>query len=144
MSQSSIYPIAPEWDWERNGALIPGICIGNVVCLSGQLAVGPDGMLVGEGDLIAQARQCLDNVRSILQRVGASMTDVVKITTYFACDLDESVAQRYWSVRSEYFGTHRPASTGVQVKALYTSQCLIELDIIAVVQQGDKARLAAS
>jgi enamine deaminase RidA (YjgF/YER057c/UK114 family) len=90
MFNNHIVSIRPEWDWEHAMPPAPAVRGGNTVYLSGQIALGSDGKLVGEGDLAAQAHQCFANIRAILQRAGGKMTDIVKLTTYFACELTES------------------------------------------------------
>ncbi|SAL78936.1 endoribonuclease L-PSP [Caballeronia choica] len=132
MFDNHIVSIRPEWEWEHAMPPAPAVRAGNTVYLSGQIALGPDGRLVGEGDLTAQAHQCFDNIRAILQRTGGKMTDIVKLTTYFACELTENVTAEYWAVRQRYFGAYKPASTGVQVDALIYPNVLLEIEAIAV------------
>lgn len=136
MTHPHITAIATGWDWEKDMPPAPGIKAGHTVYLSGQIALGPDGMLVGVGDLTAQARQCFENIRAILARAGGTMGDIVKMTTYFTSKLDEDVTREYWTVRHEVFGDYRPASTGVQVQALVLPECLIEIEAIAVLADG--------
>ncbi|MBC8635739.1 RidA family protein [Caballeronia sp. EK] len=132
MFNNHIVSIRPEWDWEHAMPPAPAVRGGNTVYLSGQIALGSDGKLVGEGDLAAQAHQCFANIRAILQRAGGKMTDIVKLTTYFACELTENVTAEYWAVRQQHFGAYKPASTGVQVDALIYPNVLIEIEAIAV------------
>ncbi|MCD6675207.1 MAG: RidA family protein [Burkholderiaceae bacterium] len=136
MAHPHITPIGESWDWEKDMPPAPGIRAGNTVYLSGQIALGSDGMLVGVGNLTAQARQCFENIRAILARSGGTMGDIVKMTTYFTGKLNADVAREYWVVRREVFGNYRPASTGVQVQALLLPECLIEIEVIAVLAQG--------
>jgi enamine deaminase RidA (YjgF/YER057c/UK114 family) len=136
MAHPHVTSIAANWDWEKDMPPAPGIQAGNTVYLSGQIAFGPDGMLVGVGDLTAQTRQCFENIRAILGRIGGSMGDIVKMTTYFTGKLNEDLAREYWAVRREVFGDYRPASTGVQVQALLLPECLIEIEVIAVLARG--------
>lgn len=136
MSNSGIVPIAPVWAWEKDLPPAPGVQINQTIYLSGQLALDRDGNLVGPGDLIAQTRQCFSNIRDILARAGAGMNNVVKMTTYFTTKLSLEHAQDYWKVRQEFFGLHRPASTGVQVQSLLYPECLLEIEVIAVTPGG--------
>lgn len=132
MSHSGIVPIAPVWTWEKNLPPAPGVQIDQTIYLSGQLALDRDGNLVGPGDLTAQTRQCFSNIRDILARAGVEMNGIVKMTTYFTTKLSPEHAQEYWKVRQEFFGNHRPASTGVQVQSLLYPECLLEIEAIAV------------
>lgn len=132
MSAHHIKSVMTEWEWEKDMPPAPAVRVGNTLYLSGQIALGSDGKIVGEGDVIAQARQCFENIKSILAREGACMSDIVKLTTYYACSLPEEVTKAYWQVRKEYFGEYRPASTGVAISALIYPTVLIEIEAVAV------------
>ena len=58
--------------------------------VSGQVALDPEGELVGAGDLGEQTERVFENLRTILAANGATFDDVVKITTYVTTleDLD--------------------------------------------------------
>ncbi len=79
------------------------------------MALDGDGRLVGPGDVVAQTRQVLDNVRRVLAAGGATLDDVVKVTVYLA-NVDDR--PRVNEVRQAYFGANRPASTLVEVSRL--------------------------
>ncbi|WP_256354631.1 MULTISPECIES: RidA family protein [unclassified Variovorax] len=130
-----IAPVPPEWPWEHDMPPAPAVRAGRTVYLSGQLALDAQGRLVGKGDLQAQARQCFDNIEAILARVGGRMHDIVKMTSYFTCQLDARSSQDYWAVRRDVFGGYKPASTGVQVQALLLPDCLLEIEAIAVLPE---------
>ena len=109
---------------------VVGVDLGDrrVLFVSGQLPLGPDGSLVGPGDMGAQTRQVFENLRIILESEGATFADVVKMGTYVT-SLDDLAAVR--DVRREYLGTEPPASTLVQVRALVLSDAMIEVDVVA-------------
>ena len=54
---------------------------GNLLYISGQVAVSPDGQVVGKGDIAAQARQVFSNLRAVLKDQGADLGRVFKMTT---------------------------------------------------------------
>jgi enamine deaminase RidA (YjgF/YER057c/UK114 family) len=139
MSVHHIKSVAAEWGWEKDMPPAPAIRAGNTIYLSGQIALGENGEVVGEGDLVAQAKQCFENIKAILKREGGSMSDIVKMTTYFACPMTDEVTREYWKVRAAYFGDYRPASTGVAVNALIFPSILIEIEAIAVVGPANQA-----
>ncbi len=103
---------------------------GNLLFISGQVALDSKGNVVGKGDIKAQTRQVLENIKTILASVGASMDNIVKVTV-FLTDLRnfEAVAE----VRAEYFKNNPPASTLVGVTALVSPDFLIEIEAIAMV-----------
>ena len=103
---------------------------GNLLFVSGCVALDSDGKLVGEGDVVAQARQVFENIGLCLAATGASFADVVKVTT-FLTDIGDRAAVN--TVRKEVFGDARPASTLVEVSALVLPEFLIEVEAVAVV-----------
>jgi 2-iminobutanoate/2-iminopropanoate deaminase len=122
-----------DWPWDDEFPLAQAIRVGDLIFLSGQIAVDRNGNIVGSNDLKAQARQCFENMKSVLACAGAKLTNVVRLTTYFTVDLtDIQATKSYWEVRKEYFGDHRLTSTGVQVKSLIYPSLLLEVDAIAV------------
>lgn len=131
--------VAPEWEWEKNMPPAPAVRAGNTIYLSGQVALDADGRVVAKGDVVGQARQCFRNIKAILAREGATMRDIVKMTTYYACPLTEEVTREYWKVRAEFFGDYRPASTGLSISALIWPTILVEIEVIAVVAPGTHA-----
>jgi reactive intermediate/imine deaminase len=98
--------------------------------VSGQIAIDPEGNLVGQGDVRAQTRQVFENLKAILEANGATFADAVKIGTYLTT-LGDLAGMR--EVRSEYLTAEPPASTAVQVVALVVAEALIEIDLVAVV-----------
>nr|WP_053000183.1 RidA family protein [Sphingomonas sp. Y57] len=126
-----IAPIPLHWDWERDIPPAPGLIVNQTIYLSGQCAFDPQGHVVAPYDMVAQADRCFSNIQHILARAGASMADIVKLTTYFTEPLSRELAEQYWDVRRRYFGDYRPASTGVQVASLILPELVIEIEAIA-------------
>src|SRR5271157_3963611 len=89
--------------------------VGPFVSVAGTVATGPDGKLVGEGDMYAQAVQTLKNISRALEQAGASFRDVVRTRT-FVTDISrwEQAAQAH----GEIFRDIRPASTMVAVSSM--------------------------
>ncbi|MEV6669159.1 RidA family protein [Streptomyces sp. NPDC051162] len=107
---------------------------GRFVAVSGQVALDERGELVGAGDAGAQARQVFENLRRCLAAAGATFDDVVKLT-YFVTDIAHMPAIR--TARDEFIGTGRlPASSAVQVVALFRPELLLEVEAFAIV--GDQ------
>ena len=103
---------------------------GRWVAVAGQVALDPDGTVVGPGDLEAQARQVFANLDRALAAAGAAFTDVIKLNFYLT---DISLLPAVRTVRDEYVDTARPpASTAVQVGALFMPGLMIEVDAWAV------------
>jgi len=103
---------------------------GAMIFVSGQLARDREGRVVGKGDMAAQTRQVIENIRAILREGGAELRHVVKLTAFMT---DMSLAPQAWAVREEFFAAHPPASTGVEVRRLTQPDFLIEIEAIAVI-----------
>jgi enamine deaminase RidA (YjgF/YER057c/UK114 family) len=101
--------------------------------MAGQVAVNAEGEVVGRGDLREQTRQVFENVQTALAAAGATFSDVVKVTMYIANYKPEDRGV-IMEVRGQYFtGEHLPTSVLLGVQSLATSDLLIEMDAIAVV-----------
>lgn len=102
-----------------------------IIFISGQVALDASGQLVGEGDFETQARQCFVNVGVALAAVGLEFPHVAKLGL-FVTDVTGLTALR--RVRDEFIVVDRPpASTLVQVTALFRPDLLVEVEAIAIV-----------
>ena len=102
---------------------------GKTIYVSGQGSIDETGELVGRGDVTAQTRQTLDNMKLVLAAAGATLEDVVKVTVYLANVTDR---QEVNEVRKEYFKDNKPASTLIQISRFAIDGMLIEIEAIAV------------
>jgi enamine deaminase RidA (YjgF/YER057c/UK114 family) len=106
---------------------------GKLVYVSGQVSWGPDGKVVGAGDMRAQCEQVFRNLTSVLKANGAGWGDIVKINTYMVGMSDENVALLR-EVRSRYLQAGRlPASTFVGVPRLVQPELLLEVEVVLAV-----------
>ena len=110
-----------------------GIASGSyrLVFISGQVASGADGKVVGLGDPRAQAEQVYKNLLSALEAAGAKPEHIIKWTGYVVGDHDWRSILR--DARAKHVPDLRPASTHVRVAALMGADWLFELEAIAVV-----------
>ena len=105
---------------------------GQVLHISGHVSQNAEGNTVGRGDMSAQTRQVLENIRGVLHSVGGTMDDIAKVTV-FVTDVAE-IAEIH-AVRAEFFRKPYPASTLVQVAQLIDPDWLIEIEAVAVIPQ---------
>ena len=101
-----------------------------VLFIAGQVAYDKDGTPKHKGDFKAQARECFECVKRLVEAGGGTVKNIVKINTYVT-DINNRPAYR--EARKEVFGDHEPASTMVQIGALAAPEYLIEIEAIAVV-----------
>ena len=103
--------------------------IGQAIAVSGTAPIGPDGKTVGAGDPSAQARRCFEIAKQALEKLGASLEDVIRTRVFLTRIEDwKAVAE----VHGEYFRGIRPASTFVQVSRFVDPDWLVEVEVDAV------------
>ena len=114
---------------------------GRIVFVSGCVATDAQGRVVGGSDVVAQARQVHENIKRCLAAAGATFADVCKVTVFLRNVNDR---EKVNSVRKEYFGAHRPASTLVEISRLVRDDYLIEIEATAVLPERRPARARAA
>ena len=101
-----------------------------ILFLAGQVSYDKDGSAKFKGDFKAQARECFECIKRLVEAGGGTVKNVVKINTYVT---DVNNRPAYREARKEVFGDHEPASTMVQIGALAHPDYLVEIEAIAVV-----------
>jgi len=110
-----------------HGVIAPS---GRQLFVSGQVALGDGGELVGVGDFLAQAHQVFRNIGKVLGEAGAGYSDIAKITAFFT-DLESDIGC-FREVRAEYLNPAcAPASSAVEVVKLVPSGVLLEVECVA-------------
>ena len=98
--------------------------------VSGQVSWGPEGKVVGAGDMRAQCEQVFKNVSTVLRTLGASWSDVIKMNAYMVGMNAENVAT-FREIRSGYLKAGAlPASTLVGVTSLVQPELLLEVEVV--------------
>ena len=106
------------------------VVAGELLFVSGLIAVDRHGVLVGGDDVAAQTRQVFENLRAVLDEAGCRFEDVVKVTVYLT-DVDDR--PKINPVRQEVFGDARPASTLVEVSRLAVPGAKVEIEAVALI-----------
>ena len=103
---------------------------GDTIYLAGQVPIAPDGSVVGVDNPSAQAEQIYQNLENALASVGATLSNVVKTTTYIISpDYVEAVRES----RLRYFKEEPPTSTLLVISQLARPEFLMEVEAIAYV-----------
>ena len=113
-----------------HGMVAPG---GEIVVVAGQVGMGQGGQVAG-GDVVAQTKQALDNVRAVVEAAGCGMRDIVRLQTFLthAEDIDGFMKARA-EVFPRYFpdGVY-PPNTLLIVSRLVKPELLVEIEAMAV------------
>jgi 2-iminobutanoate/2-iminopropanoate deaminase len=100
---------------------------GELLFTAGQIPLDPaTGGLVG-GDIRAQTRRVIENLKAILECGGSDLASVVRTTVYLK-DMDDFAGMN--EVYGEYFGASPPARSTVEVARL-PRDVRVEIDAIA-------------
>jgi len=109
------------------GPFSAAVRAGDLLFLSGQVALDPaTGKLVG-GDIGAQTEQIFANISAVLEAAGKSFDDVMKTTVYLA-DMKDFGAMN--AVYARYFQTPYPARTTIQAAGLPLGAA-VEIEVVA-------------
>jgi len=115
--------------WEDIVGYSRAVKMGNVIEVTGTVAVDEHNQLIGEGDAYLQTRFILQKIEAILLQAGAGLKDVVR-TRMFVTDISQWEA--YGRAHGEVFKNIKPCTTMVEVSRLIAPEYLIEIEATAV------------
>ncbi|MEM8877547.1 MAG: RidA family protein [Pseudomonadota bacterium] len=120
----------PPTVWSPFGAFCQAVIAGNgqTVFLKGQVALGPNGQIIGEGDMAAQVSQVLHNISAVLDPMGGRMSDIVSLQQ-FTTDIQAFMG--CGEIRTSFFKAPYPVTTTLEVSSLYDRRLLVEITAIA-------------
>lgn len=113
-----------------HGMIAPG---GEIVVVAGQVGMGQGGQVAG-GDVVAQTKQALDNVRAVVEAAGCAMRDIVRLQTFLthAGDIDGFMKARAEVFPSYFPDGAYPPNTLLVVSRLVKPELLVEIEAMAV------------
>jgi 2-iminobutanoate/2-iminopropanoate deaminase len=104
---------------------------GDLLFVSGVAPLDEKSRLVGNGDVVAQARQVFVNLKKVLGAAGTSFDKVLKVTVYLTDVADRTKIN---PVRQEFFGSARPASTLIGVNELAIPGMKVEIEAVVALR----------
>lgn len=116
--------------WEPVAGYSRAVRVGQFIEVAGTTAVDSQGNFFGEGDVVAQTQYVLEKIQLAIEQAGGTLSDVVRTRIYVT---DREYMMDVAQVHGKFFGTIRPASTGVEVGALVDDRLLVEIEASAIV-----------
>lgn len=118
--------------WEEVVGYSRAVKVGNIIEVTGTVAVDDNSDLVGLDDAYGQTKFIIEKIEKVLLRAGATLSDVVR-TRMFVTDI--SRWEEYGRAHGEFFRQIRPCTSMIEVKGLIAPEYLIEIEATAVLQQ---------
>jgi enamine deaminase RidA (YjgF/YER057c/UK114 family) len=117
--------------WEEIVGYSRAVRIGNLVEVTGTVAVDEHNQVVGINNAYEQTKYILQKIEKVLERAGASMKDVIRTRIYVT---DISRWEEYGRAHGEYFRKIKPCTTMVEIKGLISPEYLVEIEATALLQ----------
>ncbi len=116
--------------WENVVGYSRAVKIGNLVEVSGTVAVDEHGVLIGKDDYYAQTKFIIQKIEKVLQQAGAELKHVIR-TRMFVKDIShwEAVGRAH----GEFFHDIRPVTSMIEIKALISPEYLVEIEVTAMI-----------
>lgn len=115
--------------WEDIVGYSRAVKIGNIIEVTGTVAVDENNQLVGGDSAYEQTRFVISKIEQVLKKAGASLDNVIR-TRIFVTDI--SRWEEYGRAHGEFFGTIKPCTTMVEVSRLIDKLYLVEIEASAV------------
>jgi enamine deaminase RidA (YjgF/YER057c/UK114 family) len=116
--------------WEEIVGYSRAVRVGNIVEVTGTVALDENNNAVGADDAYEQTKFIIQKISRILEKAGSSLKDVIR-TRMFVTDI--SRWQEYGRAHGEFFKQIRPCTSMIEVKGLIGPEYLIEIEATAVI-----------
>ena len=115
--------------WEDIVGYSSAVKMGNIIEVTGTVAVDEHNNLIGENDAYLQTKFILQKIEAVLKQAGAELHDVVR-TRMFVTDI--SRWEEYGKAHGEVFKSIKPCTSMIEVKGLIAPEYLIEVEATAI------------
>jgi enamine deaminase RidA (YjgF/YER057c/UK114 family) len=116
--------------WEDIVGYSRAVKVGNVIEVTGTVAVNEHNELIGEDNPYLQTKFILQKIETVLLQAGATLKDVVR-TRLFVTDI--SRWEEYGKAHGEVFSEIKPCTSMIEVSALIAPEYLIEIEATAII-----------
>ena len=117
--------------WEEIVGYSRAVKMGNVIEVTGTVAVDENNKVVGDNDAYEQTKFIIEKIEKVLLRAGAELKDIVR-TRMFVTDI--SRWEEYGKAHGEFFKDIRPCTSMIEVKGLIAPEYLIEIEATAIIE----------
>lgn len=109
---------------------------GKIITLAGQIGSNPKTAQVENDDFVAQVRQALSNIVTLLAEAGATPTKLVRLT-WFITEREEYLDSRgeIGAIYRELIGSHYPPMSVIVVSGLLDENAKVEIEATAVIPE---------
>lgn len=118
--------------WEDIVGYSRAVKLGNLVEITGTVAIDENNQLVGGNNAYEQTRFIIQKIEKVLQNTGSSLKDVIR-TRMFVTDI--SRWEEYGKAHGEFFKDIKPCTSMIEVKGLISPEYLIEIEATAVINE---------
>jgi enamine deaminase RidA (YjgF/YER057c/UK114 family) len=116
--------------WEDIVGYSRAVKVGNLVEVTGTVAVDEDNNLIGEGCAYLQTKFIIQKIEAVLKQAGAELRHVVR-TRMFVTDISQW--EEYGRAHGECFKDIRPCTSMIEVKGLIAPEYLVEIEATAII-----------
>ena len=116
--------------WEDIVGYSRAVKIGNIIEVTGTVAVDENSLLIGKNDAYTQTKYIIEKIEGVLQKAGSSLKDVVR-TRMFVTDITRW--EEYGKAHGEFFKNIKPCTSMIEVKGLIAPEYLIEIEATAII-----------
>jgi enamine deaminase RidA (YjgF/YER057c/UK114 family) len=116
--------------WEDIVGYSRAVKIGNVIEVTGTVAVDENSQLVGGDSAYEQTRFVIQKIAGVLEKAGSGLKDVVRTRIYVT---DISRWEEYGRAHGEFFRDIRPCTTMLEVSKLISPEYLVEIEVTAII-----------
>lgn len=113
------------------GPYSQGVKVGNFMFTSGQIAFNPETGELVQGDIQAETKQVLENVKAILEAANTSLENVVKATVFIK---DMNDFNKINEIYAQYFTDRQPARSCIEIARL-PKDARVEIEVIAIIPE---------
>ena len=118
--------------WEDIVGYSRAVKMGNIVEVTGTVAVDEQGKIAGAGNAYEQTKFIIQKIEKVLHQAGAKLSDVVR-TRMFVTNI--SLWEEYGRAHGEFFKKIKPCTTLVEVSKLISPEYLIEIEATAIISE---------